>query len=214
MMCFNFRFHHIPGKSNSIADCFSRLTRRICEAEHFSISEPILADHATIKKIGVKTKFQVEDPWVERLAKSASLDINYNVMVQYLETKTDIANIPKECELKDMASYYRKLSVCTLKDGHNIILKDNNEILVPEKERQQMMGLAHAENHKGPVGMLEQLRGKVFWPWLTKQIYHMVSRCDPCQRLAKSNIQENVEISHTPSLTRTQGIPYTWIIFN
>ena len=118
-------------------------------------------------------------------------------MVQYLETKTDIANIPKECELKDMASYYRRLSVCTLKDGHNIILKDNNEILVPEKERQHMMGFAHAENHKGPEGMLYQLRGKVFWPWMTKQIHHMVSRCDPCQRLAKSNIQENVEVKHT-----------------
>ena len=26
----------------------------------------------------------------------------------------------------------------------------------------------------------------------------MVSRCDPCQRLAKSNIQEEVEVSHTP----------------
>ena len=64
MMCFNFKFHHIPGKSNTIADCFSRLTRRIREAEHFSISEPILADHATIKKVGRKSNLQIEDPWV------------------------------------------------------------------------------------------------------------------------------------------------------
>ena len=135
MMCYNFKFHHIPGKQNSIADCFSRLTRRIREAEHFSISEPILVDHATIKKIGIKTKIQVEDPWVEKLAKSASLDINYNIMIQYLETKTDISKISNDCELKNVASYYRKLSVLTLKDGHNIILKDKNEILVPEKER-------------------------------------------------------------------------------
>ena len=65
-MGYNFKFHHIPGKQNSIADCFLRLTRRIREAEHFSISEPILADHETIKKIGIKTKFQAEDPWVEK----------------------------------------------------------------------------------------------------------------------------------------------------
>ena len=133
---------------------------------------------------------QIEDPWVERLAKTASVDIKYNVMVQHLETKTDIASIPKECELSDMASYYSKLSVCTLNDGHNLILKDNNEILVPEKERQQMLGLAHAENHKGPEGMLNQLRGKVFWPWMTKQVHQMVSRCEPCQRLAKSNTRK------------------------
>ena len=56
MMCFNFKFHHIPGKSNTIAYCFRRLTRRIREAKHFSISEPILADHATIKKVGRKSK--------------------------------------------------------------------------------------------------------------------------------------------------------------
>ena len=102
-------------KKNEIAYCFSRLTRSIREAEHFSISEPILADHATIKKIGVKTRFQPEDPWVEKLAKSAMLDTNYNIMIQHLETKADISEIPNSCELRDMASYFRKLSVFTLK---------------------------------------------------------------------------------------------------
>ena len=57
-----------------------------------------------------------------------------------------------------------------------MILKDNNEILIPEKERHQMLGLAHAENHKGPEGMLHQLRGKVFWPWMSKQVHHMVCK--------------------------------------
>merc|ERR1711895_34296 len=71
LMPYNFRFHHIPGKSNSIADCFSRLTRQIRETEHFDIGEPILADHATIKKIGIKSYVDIEDPWVEKLAKSA-----------------------------------------------------------------------------------------------------------------------------------------------
>ena len=56
-----------------------------------------------------------------------------------------------------MGSYYNRLSVCTLNDGQNLILRDNNEILVPEKERDQMLGLAHAANHKGLEGMLNQL---------------------------------------------------------
>ena len=133
---------------------------------------------------------QIEDLWVEGLARTASVDIKYNVMVQHLETKTEFANISKECELSGMGSYYNRLSVCTLNDGQNLILKDNNEILVPEKERNQMLGLAHAENHKGPEGMLNQLRGKVFWPWMSQQVHKMVSRCEPCQRLARSNIQE------------------------
>ena len=115
MMVYNFKFHHISGKRNEVADCLSRLARRIREAEHFSISEPIQADHATMKKIGVKTKFQAEDPWVEKLAKSAMLDTNYNIMIQHLETGADISEIPKDCEQQDMASYFKKLLVFTLK---------------------------------------------------------------------------------------------------
>ena len=45
---------------------------------------------------------QLEDLWVEKLAKAASGDIKYNLMVQHLETKTEFTNIPNECELSDM----------------------------------------------------------------------------------------------------------------
>ena len=96
------------------------------------------------------------------------LDTNYNIMIQHLEMGAKIPEIPKDCKLHDMASYFKKLSVFTLKDGQSIILKNNNEILVPEKERQNWMGLAHADNHRGPQGMLGQMRGKVFWPYMTK----------------------------------------------
>ena len=78
-------------------------------------------------------------------------------MIQHLETGADILEIPKDCELQEMASYLKKLLVFTLKGCQSIILKDNNEILVPEKERQNLMGLAHAENHRGPQGILDQL---------------------------------------------------------
>ena len=135
LMPYNFKFHHIPGKSNKIADCFSRLTRQIRETEHFEIAEPILADHATIKRIGIKSDVQIEDPWVKKLAKSASVDFKYNLMVQHLETKTEFEHIPKDCELSGMGTYYDMLSVCTFKDGRCLILKNNNEILVPENER-------------------------------------------------------------------------------
>ena len=41
------------------------------------------------------------------------------------------------------------------------------------------------------------MRGKVFWPWMSKQVQKIVARCEPCQRLGRSNIQEDVEIKHT-----------------
>ena len=84
-------------------------------------------------------------------------DPNYHTMRQHLETGTDLKEIPKDCELTEMASYLKELSVFTLKGGQSIILRNNNEILIPEKERQNIMGLAHAETHRGQQGMLDQL---------------------------------------------------------
>ena len=91
------------------------MTRRIRETEHYDIAEPILADYATIKKVGRKSKVQIEDPWVERLAKVASTDIQYQIMVQQLEMGEEFENIKKsqDCELSAMGTYYDRLSVCT-----------------------------------------------------------------------------------------------------
>ena len=72
LMVYNFVFHHVPGENNQIVDCFSRLTREIKEAEHYSLCDTILADH---DKIETKTGFSVkairnsktpteDDPWV------------------------------------------------------------------------------------------------------------------------------------------------------
>ena len=42
---YNFIFHHVAAENNKIADCLSRLTRNIKEAEHFSLGDTRLADH-------------------------------------------------------------------------------------------------------------------------------------------------------------------------
>ena len=42
---YNFIFHHVSAENNKIADCLSRLTRNIKEAEHFSLGDTRLADH-------------------------------------------------------------------------------------------------------------------------------------------------------------------------
>ena len=68
-----------------IVDCFSRLTREIKEAEHYSLCDTILADH---DKIETKTGFSVkairnskapteDDPWVEHLGNVAMSDRDY-----------------------------------------------------------------------------------------------------------------------------------------
>jgi len=90
MMCFNLKFYHITGTSNAIADCFSRLTRRIREAQHFQLSDPILADYVMVNKLkGYKENNEPDDPWVRRLATAAMEDTDYITMIQHIETGTE-----------------------------------------------------------------------------------------------------------------------------
>ena len=52
-----------------------------------------------IKKIAVKSEIEVDDPWVEKLATSATSDFDYKVMIQHLEVQTEHKLIPKDCGL-------------------------------------------------------------------------------------------------------------------
>ena len=68
------------GKKNKIADCLSRLTQEIREAEHFEVCDSVLADHKLITKIKKirtsKKATQEDDPWVEHLGIVAMTDQN------------------------------------------------------------------------------------------------------------------------------------------
>ena len=125
MMCFNLVFHHIPGEKNQIADCMSRLTRRIREAEHFILNDPVLADYTTVNKIAYKSKIETYDPWIEKLAIAAMSDPEYVAMIAHIELGTELADIPKESELANMRSNWKDLSTVTVKGGKTLILKNN-----------------------------------------------------------------------------------------
>ena len=122
-------------------------------------------------------------------------DSEYITMVHHLEAGTDIKNINKNCELSKCHNYKDQLTVITLKGGQNLILRDN-EILIPGKERKSMLALAHATNHRGEDGMIRQMRGRVFWEGMNKEIKELVATCEKCQVHAKSQKKDKTEISH------------------
>ena len=139
-------FHNIPGEKNKIADCLSRLTRRIREAEHFVLSDPILGNYAKINKIAYKSKVETEDPWVEKLAIAAMSDPEYVTMIAHIENGTDLNDIPKDSELANMRSNWKDLSMITIKGGKTLILKNNVEIMIPKAERINILNIAHQTN--------------------------------------------------------------------
>ena len=85
LMAFNFKFHHIPGVENKIADCLSRLTRKICATEHFSLSEPTLGNYYKVKRISNSSPVECDDPWVQELAVMACNDASCMNMVSHIE---------------------------------------------------------------------------------------------------------------------------------
>ena len=84
MQYYNLDINYIRGATNKIADCISRLTRNIREAEHVKIAEPMLA---TVAKSAKKYTRQVQcsDPWVIQLGAAAMQDKDYLAMVHNIE---------------------------------------------------------------------------------------------------------------------------------
>ena len=163
LMGFNFKFHYVPAEENKILDCFSRLTREIREAEHFEVSDSVLADHSLInkiKKVSLKENAQEDDPWVEHLGNVAMTDPDYINMVHHVEVGTAREDIHQDCELSELHNWQNNLSVMTLKGGQSLILKDNCKILIPKKEWDNILNIAHANTHLGYNGMVHQLCGK------------------------------------------------------
>ena len=83
-------------------------------------------------------------------------------MIAHIELGTEMADIPKECELANMKSNWKDLSTVTINGGKTLILKHNSEIMVPKLERANILSIAH-QTHLGQEMMVTQLRGKVFW---------------------------------------------------
>ena len=124
------------------------------------------------------------------------LNADYLSMIHHLEAGSEKEEISKECELSYMHNHLSRLSVHTLKGGQVLILPDNTEVLIPKKERNNILNLAHAENHRGVEAMTRQLRGRIFWEGMNGEVKDFVRKCEPCQRNARSHKQDITEISH------------------
>ena len=115
-----------------------------------------------LKKIRTSKKPTEEyDPWVEHLGKVAMTDQDYISIIHNIKSGTEFKNNDKECELSKFHKFQDNLSVITLKGGESLVLKDNSEILVPKKERENILNIAYANTHRGYDGMIQQMRGKV-----------------------------------------------------
>ena len=59
-----------------------------------------------------------------------------------------------------------------------------------------MLNLAHSTNHRGHKGMMQLMRGRIFWEAMNKEVKELIRTCNPCQINARSHKQDKTEISH------------------
>ena len=156
---YNFVFHHVSAENNKIADCLSRITRHIKEAQHFSLGDTRLGDHKQVEKqlkkikaIKKSNQLTEDDQWVEHPGNVAMSDTDYLNMIHHIEAGTDISEIDRDCKLSMLHNHINKLSVHTLKGGQVLILRDHE--ILPKKERTNILNLAHATNHRGVEAMV------------------------------------------------------------
>ena len=53
--------------------------------------------------------------------------------------------------------------------------------LVPENWRTRIIKMYHQFAHSGPKITLERVKGRYYWPTLTKDVTEFVRKCLPCQ---------------------------------
>ena len=111
-----------------------------------------------------------------------------------------------------MSGDWGNLSVVTIAGGQSLILKHNCEILVPKKERVNILNIAH-KTHLGHESMVTQLRGRVFLHKMNADIHKVAIVCDPCQRYHISNSKEKLQDIDNFSQPSKEHSDYTFNVY-
>ena len=194
---------HISGKKNLLADTLSRAPRKIYEAPEVHTPAPRIQSISSSAKIAA-AQLKQQDPYVTRLGIAAGEDLDYLQMVHHIERKTKCNYLPEDSELKLIASERNHLSVKVLEEGNSIILRHGKEILVPKSERKAIIDLAH-ENHGCVKTCLNQLKGRVFWPLMRRDLEEKVANCIGCRENAISLHAKENEVFFGKSIFN--GVP-------
>ena len=148
IQAYSFEGVHIKGIENKVADCLSRLCRRVINTDHYNNAPPRILPMS--KKASVyKDQVQVRDPMVIKLGEIGSLDLGYLEMLNCVENGVESKDIPDDCELKVIEGQLSRLGIETLSNGTRLIVRDGREILVPKEERAKMLDILHYDHTAG-----------------------------------------------------------------
>ena len=165
---YNSKIRYIPGPTNQIADCLSRLG-----VQKDSISLPKLQ----VNQITSQLKAQNDSLHSIRLATQA--DDNLTILKHIIQQgwpKT-IKEVPQEIQ-----KYWTFRKELTIEDG--LILK-GMQIMIPDKMREDILKQID-EGHLGLNKCQMRVKETVYWPGLNDQLENLILNCQLCLKYSKS----------------------------
>ncbi|XP_062538924.1 uncharacterized protein K02A2.6-like [Armigeres subalbatus] len=176
---YDFTVHHIPGSSN-ISDICSRLCKSSDvpfdeTTEHYLCSIGEIHNAITLEEIKTET----------------ARDETLSAVIRALATK-DWSK-----ELFRYQAFEKELGVI-----EDIVVREDR-IILPLKLRQRALGIAH-RGHPGIVAMRRNLRDKVWWPCMDRDVGEFVQQCAGCAAVSRMDVTEPMQrkLMPKPSMAR------------
>ena len=156
---YAWKLTHIKGQSNKIADALSRLCTQIClYSQKYDYIKPRflnLSKRATVRQ----KQLEHDDPLVLNIANEGNIDLEYLRMMNHIENKVELSDLPANSELRKVSGGLNNLALVELENGTRLIVKDETEILIPISMREEMVRILHM-THQADTAMLTQAKRK------------------------------------------------------
>ena len=127
-----------------------------------------------------------QDPLVVNLAQIGSLCPEYVSMLALVENRTPPRELPADSELKLVEGSLQEFRVVQLRSGDRLLCKDS-AVYVPKSARENILRTLHLCHH-APGSMIENTKGRIYWPEMRKQIHQVYANCVECSlhKISKS----------------------------
>ena len=104
-----------------------------------------------------RKQLEVEDPLVIQLGVQAGLDLEYVEMLNHIKNRTELKNLPDNCELRLIHDSIPNLGISELRDGHRLIVRNGGEVLIPKTAREEIIRTLHF-THPATQTMINQTK--------------------------------------------------------
>ena len=180
---YHFTVCHIPGATNQLADCLSRLGN---QKDNIKLPKLYIYQITSQLKAGSDTLNQLH---------TATQEDDELILLKHSITNgwpNSIKEVPPEIQV-----YWTFWEELTIEDG--LVLK-GTWIVIPNNKCKQILILIH-EGHLGIGKCKLHCKDMVYWLGITKQLEKIVLKCELCLKYWKAKSKQ------TPNMSLGQEVP-------